>query len=93
MVVTSEGINVMCCWLDGLLFIWISQEFPYVRYRAPREQDGSPASTRSLIPFKLAEILWKCIEKYKSIPNYPQNETCDLLILDRSVDQVYWTFS
>ncbi|PPS12789.1 hypothetical protein GOBAR_AA07842 [Gossypium barbadense] len=73
------------------------KEFPYVRYRAPREQDGSPAATRSLIPFKLAEILWKCLEKYKSIPNYPQTETCDLLILDRSVDQIApviheWTY-
>ncbi|MBA0736991.1 hypothetical protein Gogos_010474 [Gossypium gossypioides] len=73
------------------------KEFPYIRYRAPREQDGSPAATRSLIPFKLAEILWKCLEKYKSIPNYPQTETCDLLILDRSVDQIApviheWTY-
>ncbi|KAK8522022.1 hypothetical protein V6N12_066592 [Hibiscus sabdariffa] len=64
------------------------KELPHVRYRAPREQDGSPEAARSLIPLKLADSIWQCISKYKSIPNFPQTETCDLLILDRSVDQL-----
>ncbi|KAK8997843.1 hypothetical protein V6N11_012380 [Hibiscus sabdariffa] len=73
------------------------KELPHVRYRAPREQDGSPEATRSLIPLKLADSIWQCISKYKSIPNFPQTETCDLLILDRSVDQIApviheWTY-
>ncbi|KAE8677425.1 putative protein transport Sec1b [Hibiscus syriacus] len=73
------------------------KELPYVRYRAPRERDGSPEATRSLIPSKLADSIWQCISNYKSIPNFPQTETCDLLILDRSVDQIApviheWTY-
>ncbi|OMP00591.1 Sec1-like protein [Corchorus olitorius] len=73
------------------------KELPFVRYRAAKTQDASAATTRDLIPFKLASAVWNCVEKYKSIPNFPQTATCDLLILDRSVDQVApviheWTY-
>lgn len=45
---------------------------------------------RDLIPTKLAAGIWNHLTKYKtSIANFPQTETCDLLVLDRSVDQVY----
>lgn len=44
---------------------------------------------RDLIPTKVAAAVYDCITKYKkSIPNFPQSETCELLILDRSIDQV-----
>ncbi|MCD7447191.1 Protein transport Sec1a, partial [Datura stramonium] len=72
------------------------KEFPFVHYRASKGQDGS--NFRELVPGKLATAIWNNITTYRSsIPNYPQKETCDLLILDRSVDQIApviheWTY-
>ncbi|XP_073525496.1 uncharacterized protein [Phyllobates terribilis] len=69
------------------------KELPRVRYRAAKEM-----LPRQLVPSKLASAIWDCIEKYMStIQNYPQTETCDLLIIDRSVDQIApviheWTY-
>ncbi|XP_049350846.1 protein transport Sec1a-like isoform X2 [Solanum verrucosum] len=75
------------------------KEFPFVRYRASKGQDGSTATNfRELVAGKLATAIWNNITTYKSsIPNYPQKETCELLILDRSVDQIApviheWTY-
>ncbi|KAL9415416.1 hypothetical protein AB3S75_043663 [Citrus x aurantiifolia] len=75
------------------------REFPLVRYRAAKSLDTMTMTTFSdLIPTKLAAGVWNCLMKYKqSIENFPQTETCDLLILDRSVDQVApiiheWTY-
>ncbi|KAG2375737.1 SNARE-interacting protein [Vigna angularis] len=76
-----------------------SQEFPSVRFRAAKSLDATTMTTfRDLIPTKLAAGVWDCLMKYKkSIPNFPQTETCDLLILDRSIDQIApviheWTY-
>ncbi|XWS77207.1 hypothetical protein CRYUN_Cryun01aG0241800 [Craigia yunnanensis] len=69
------------------------KELPFVRYRAVKAQDTYTVSTRDLIPSKLAEAAWNCLLKYKSIPNFPQTKTCELLILDRSVDQIKYNFS
>ncbi|KAL8128507.1 hypothetical protein V2J09_017662 [Rumex salicifolius] len=72
------------------------KELPHVRYRAAKDSDT--LSPRELVPSKLASVIWSCVEKYKStIQNYPQTETCDLLIIDRSVDQIApviheWTY-
>ena len=69
----------------GLTF----QEFPYVRYRAAKSLDATTMTTfRDLIPTKLAAGVWDCLMKYKKIKDFPQTETCELLILDRSIDQV-----
>ncbi|XP_054825286.1 SNARE-interacting protein KEULE-like [Prosopis cineraria] len=75
------------------------QEFPLVRYRAARTLDATTMTTfRDLIPTKLAAGVWDCLMKYKkTIPNFPQMETCELLILDRSIDQIApviheWTY-
>ncbi|XP_022145308.1 protein transport Sec1a-like isoform X2 [Momordica charantia] len=75
------------------------KEFPFVRYRASKAlDDPTAASNRELVPTKLAAAIWNCISKYKTtIPNYPQSETCELLILDRSIDQIApiiheWTY-
>ncbi|CAN6466572.1 unnamed protein product [Victoria cruziana] len=75
------------------------REFPYVRYRAAKSLDPSTLTTlHDLIPTKFAAALWNCLEKYKStIPYFPSSETCELLIVDRSVDQVApvihgWTY-
>ncbi|RWR90958.1 SNARE-interacting protein KEULE-like protein [Cinnamomum micranthum f. kanehirae] len=76
------------------------REFPFVRYRAAKScLDASTMTTlRDLVPTKLAASVWNCLTKYKStIPHFPQTETCDLLILDRSVDQIApviheWTY-
>ncbi|XP_040987049.1 SNARE-interacting protein KEULE-like [Juglans microcarpa x Juglans regia] len=74
------------------------REFPYVRYRAAKSLDATTMTTfRDLIPTKLAAGVWDGIMKYKSLPNFPKSETCELLILDRSVDQIApiiheWTY-
>lgn len=59
-------------------------------YRSAKESDVStPTAGRDLIPTKLADAVWDMVSKYKTtIPNFPQNATCDLLIVDRSIDQV-----
>ncbi|KAL4562795.1 hypothetical protein LXL04_026826 [Taraxacum kok-saghyz] len=74
------------------------KEFPTLRYRV-KPTDGSKEITfRELVPKKLAIAIWEYIDTYKqTIPNFPQSETCDLLILDRSVDLVApiiheWTY-
>ncbi|KAJ4716045.1 SNARE-interacting protein KEULE [Melia azedarach] len=75
------------------------REFPMVRYRAAKSLDAMTMTTfRDLIPTKLAAGIWNCLMRYKqSIENFPQTETCELLILDRSVDQIApviheWTY-
>ncbi|CAA0831490.1 SNARE-interacting protein KEULE [Striga hermonthica] len=74
------------------------REFPMVRYRAAKSLDPSTVTTfRDLIPTKLAAAIWNCLMKYKANPNFPQSETCELLILDRSSDQIApviheWTY-
>uniref|UniRef100_A0A2P2M8R7 SNARE-interacting protein KEULE-like n=4 Tax=Rhizophora mucronata TaxID=61149 RepID=A0A2P2M8R7_RHIMU len=75
------------------------REFPYVRYRAAKSLDVSTMTTfRDLIPTKLAARVWDRLTQYKQkIEHFPQTETCDLIILDRSVDQIApiiheWTY-
>ncbi|TYI15704.1 hypothetical protein ES332_A08G204600v1 [Gossypium tomentosum] len=74
------------------------REFPFVRYRAAKSLDPMTMTTfRDLIRTKLAAGIWNCLVKYKSIPNFPQQETCELLVLDRSIDQIApviheWTY-
>ncbi|KAG9445398.1 hypothetical protein H6P81_016738 [Aristolochia fimbriata] len=75
------------------------RELPNVRYRAAKSLDASTMTTfRDLVPTKLAAAVWNILLKYKqSIPNFPQTETCELLIVDRSIDQIApviheWTY-
>lgn len=74
------------------------RELPFVRYRAAKTLDSSTVTTlRDVVPTKLAASVWNCLTKYKTIPNFPQTETCELLILDRSIDQIApviheWTY-
>ncbi|XP_073225762.1 protein transport Sec1a-like isoform X2 [Cicer arietinum] len=75
------------------------KELPNVWYRAAKDSDEStPTPNRELVPTKLADAVWDMVSKYKStIPNFPQSETCDLLIVDRSIDQIApviheWTY-
>ncbi|KAJ4788921.1 Syntaxin-binding protein 1 [Rhynchospora pubera] len=75
------------------------REFPYVRYRAAKTIDASTLMTlRDLIPTKLAAAVWNCLSRHKSsIADFPQTETCELLIIDRSIDQIApiiheWTY-
>ncbi|XP_047320829.1 protein transport Sec1a-like [Impatiens glandulifera] len=71
------------------------KEHPVVRYRAAKS-DAAP--NHHLLSTKVAASVWECIQTYKTtIPNYPQSPTCDLLILDRSFDQIApiiheWTY-
>ncbi|KAK3145179.1 hypothetical protein QOZ80_4AG0324720 [Eleusine coracana subsp. coracana] len=66
------------------------REFPRVHYRVARTIDASTLTTlRDLVPTKLAASVWNCLSRYKStIPEFPQTETCELLIVDRSIDQI-----
>ncbi|URE21394.1 SNARE-interacting protein KEULE [Musa troglodytarum] len=76
------------------------QEFPYVRYRAAKSSlDASTVTTlHDLVPTKLAAAVWNCLSRYKAkICDFPQRETCELLIVDRSIDQIApiiheWTY-
>ncbi|KAL8062508.1 hypothetical protein ABFX02_02G152100 [Erythranthe guttata] len=75
------------------------KEFPFVRYRASKGPDAAAATAgRDLVPTKLASAVWNNISTYRSsIPNFPATETCELLIVDRSVDQIApviheWTY-
>ncbi|KAK8940443.1 SNARE-interacting protein KEULE [Platanthera zijinensis] len=76
------------------------REFPFVRYRATKSSlDASTITTfRDVIPTKLAAAVWHCLSRYKTtIPDFPQTETCELLIIDRSIDQIApviheWTY-
>ncbi|KAJ8555659.1 hypothetical protein K7X08_013155 [Anisodus acutangulus] len=75
------------------------REFPLVRYRSAKSLDPTTMTTfRDLIPTKLAAGVWNSLTKYKStLPHFPQTETCELLIVDRSVDQIApiiheWTY-
>ncbi|KAH0457000.1 hypothetical protein IEQ34_014907 [Dendrobium chrysotoxum] len=76
------------------------REFPYIRYRAAKSSlDASTLTTfRDLIPTKLAAAVWHCLARYKAtIPDFPQTETCEFLIVDRSIDQIApviheWTY-
>ncbi|EMS45373.1 putative protein transport Sec1a [Triticum urartu] len=75
------------------------KEFPRVHYRVARTIDASTLTTlRDLVPTKLAASVWNCLARYKSIiPEFPQTETCELLIVDRSIDQIApviheWTY-
>ncbi|XP_028553132.1 SNARE-interacting protein KEULE isoform X2 [Dendrobium catenatum] len=76
------------------------REFPYIRYRAAKSSlDASTLTTfRDLIPTKLAAAVWHCLARYKAIiPDFPQTETCEFLIIDRSIDQIApviheWTY-
>lgn len=79
--------------LDLILiaFLIMVQEFPYVRYRAAMSASDASATTtaRELVPTKVAASLWDKLMKYKSsLLNFPQLETCDLVIVDRSIDPV-----
>eukprot|EP00271_Cylindrocystis_brebissonii_P009729 TRINITY_DN2487_c1_g3_i1.p1 TRINITY_DN2487_c1_g3~~TRINITY_DN2487_c1_g3_i1.p1 ORF type:complete len:651 (+),score=183.48 TRINITY_DN2487_c1_g3_i1:829-2781(+) len=68
------------------------KEFPTVRYRAAKtshSQAGTPERARDLVPTKLAAAVWDQLLKYKkNLPGFPHHDTCDLLILDRSVDPI-----
>ncbi|XP_062218977.1 probable protein transport Sec1a isoform X3 [Phragmites australis] len=75
------------------------REFPHVHYRVAKTIDASTMTTlRDLVPTKLAAGIWNCLAKYKTaIPEFPQTETCELLIVDRSIDQIApiiheWTY-
>ncbi|KAJ6829043.1 SNARE-interacting protein KEULE [Iris pallida] len=76
------------------------REFPYVRYRAAKSSlDATTMTTlRDLVPTKLACGVWDCLSRYKkTIADFPESETCELLIVDRSVDQIApviheWTY-
>lgn len=67
-----------------------------MRYRAAKSCSNATTedSLRNLVPIKLAGEVWDIISKYKTtILDFPQKETCDLLIVDRSIDLVYpYTF-
>ncbi|KAL5541049.1 hypothetical protein UlMin_042622 [Ulmus minor] len=97
---TRKGVACLNVMATRIATVFASlREFPFVRYRAAKSLDATTMTTlRDLIPTKLAAGVWDCLTKYKkTIPNFPETETCELLILDRSVDQIApiiheWTY-
>lgn len=96
--------GIWCSWVCALCFYQnladyfkqlLVQEFPFVRYRAAKGIDGTAITTyRDLLCTKLAAAVWNNITIYKSsISDFPQTETCELLIVDRSIDQVLHVLS
>jgi len=89
---TIESIAARLATLFGGL-----KEFPAIRYRKARAEGGA-VSGRDLVPTQLASALWDRIFRLKqSLPGFPAAETCDLLIVDRSVDPIApviheWTY-
>ncbi|KAL6214986.1 hypothetical protein ACLB2K_014418 [Fragaria x ananassa] len=72
------------------------REFPVVRYQAAKFLDATTITTfPDLIPTKLAAGIWDSLMKYKdTIPDFNEAESCELLILDRSIAPVIheWTY-
>ncbi|OAE26593.1 hypothetical protein AXG93_4542s1140 [Marchantia polymorpha subsp. ruderalis] len=65
------------------------KEFPAIRYRAIGAGEANPATSgRDCAPLKLATALWERLLQYKALPNYPQSESCDLIILTRAADPI-----
>ncbi|XP_062077154.1 SNARE-interacting protein KEULE-like [Humulus lupulus] len=98
---TNEGTTCLNVIATRIATVFASlREFPCVRYRAAKSLDATTTTSfRDLIPAKLAAGVLDCLMKYKkTIPDkFPQTETCQLLILDRSLDQIApiiheWTY-
>ncbi|KAM0015832.1 putative sec1-like protein [Helianthus debilis subsp. tardiflorus] len=74
------------------------KEHPIVRYRVKGTSGSAETTFRDLIPQKLASAVCEHINTYKTtIPKFPPTQTCELLIVDRSVDLVApviheWTY-
>nr|XP_043613092.1 SNARE-interacting protein KEULE-like [Erigeron canadensis] len=99
MEVSRNGDEYLTAMANRIATVFASMlEFPSVRYRAAKSLDPTTMTTFcDLIPTKLAAAVWNCLMKYKTLPSFPQIETCELLILDRSIDQVApiiheWTY-
>ncbi|XP_048547327.1 probable protein transport Sec1b [Triticum urartu] len=92
----NDTISTMACRI-ATTFASL-KEFPTVRYRAPKSADPSTAPKFDMVPKWLANATWEIVSKYKStIPEFPQKETCELLVLDRPIDQIApviheWTY-
>ncbi|PKA47665.1 Protein transport Sec1a [Apostasia shenzhenica] len=99
-VENSRNYSICLSTMAARIATAFASELPYVRYRAAKSSSDAAAETssRDLIPTKLAAEVWNIISKYKTtIPDYPQKETCDLLIVDRSIDLIApviheWTY-
>ncbi|KAJ0779304.1 putative sec1-like protein [Helianthus annuus] len=74
------------------------KEHPTVRYRVKGTSGSAETTFRDLVPQKLASAICEHINTYKTtIPKFPPTQTCELLIVDRSVDLVApviheWTY-
>lgn len=91
--VLSWKLDTVAWMIIGKEF-WVDcmQEFPFVRYCAAKPPAANPAATITapdLVSTKLAAALWDRLMKYKStLIGFPQFETCELVIVGRSIDPV-----
>uniref|UniRef100_A0A061S1I1 Syntaxin-binding protein 1 n=2 Tax=Tetraselmis sp. GSL018 TaxID=582737 RepID=A0A061S1I1_9CHLO len=75
-------------------------EFPSIRYRAgkpPADGDPPGGDSRAAAPQRLAAKLHEHLTELQHGSQLPQAETCDLIILDRTIDPVApviheWTY-
>ncbi|MFS7913871.1 putative sec1-like protein [Helianthus anomalus] len=99
-VIYQKGDECLTAMANRIATVFASMsEFPLVRYRAAKSLDHTTMTTFSdLIPTKLAAAVWNILMKYKTtLGNFPQTETCELLVVDRSIDQITpiiheWTY-
>jgi len=75
------------------------REFPSVRFQAPapREDSLPGAQARALLPQRVAALVHQQLAEAQGGGEVPSKETCDLLIVDRSIDAVApviheWTY-
>ncbi|KAI7732338.1 hypothetical protein M8C21_000348 [Ambrosia artemisiifolia] len=98
--INYKGDECLAAMANRIATVFAStSEFPLVRYRAAKSLDHTTMTTFSdLIPTKLAAAVWNILMKYKTtLENFPHTETCELLIVDRSIDQIApiiheWTY-
>ncbi|KAL8256067.1 hypothetical protein R6Q59_031134 [Mikania micrantha] len=97
--INQKGDGCLAAMATRIATVFASMsEFPIIRYRAAKSLDLTTMTTFcDLIPTKLAAAVWNCLIKYKTINSFPQTETCELLILDRSIDPIApiiheWTY-
>ncbi|CAK9199148.1 unnamed protein product, partial [Sphagnum troendelagicum] len=95
----DECIQIIASRLSTVFFSM--KEFPFVRYHAPKSTLGNTTTstiTHDPITAKLANALWEQLMRYKgSTLEFPHMETCELIIVDRSIDLVApviheWTY-
>jgi syntaxin-binding protein 1 len=87
LVTYEEGLSVI---VDRLATMFASlRENPSIRFKAGRSSSDEEAAMREMLSGRLAGMLSERISGLAAkLSDFPQGETCDMLILDRGADAV-----